>query len=69
MFSWIKGGGIESDFSYFMMVALLVIPSCVDIKEADMPVVMFGPSRKDDQDQIRKPALRLDTDAPREGQE
>jgi O-antigen ligase len=29
MISWIKGGGTESDFSYFLMLALLIIPSCV----------------------------------------
>jgi O-antigen ligase len=29
MASWIKGGGIESDFSYFLVLALLVIPSCL----------------------------------------
>ena len=27
MASWIKGGGMESDFSYFLLLALLVIPS------------------------------------------
>ncbi|HOG47927.1 MAG TPA: O-antigen ligase family protein [Anaerolineae bacterium] len=25
--SWIKGGGMESDYSYFLMLALLVVPS------------------------------------------
>jgi hypothetical protein len=25
--SWIKGGGMEADFSYFLMLALLLIPS------------------------------------------
>ena len=29
MASWIKGGGMETDYSYFLMVALLVIPSCL----------------------------------------
>jgi O-antigen ligase len=27
MASWIKGGGLEVDFSYFLMLALLLIPS------------------------------------------
>ena len=27
MASWIKGGGMESDFSYFLMLAMLLIPS------------------------------------------
>jgi putative inorganic carbon (hco3(-)) transporter len=27
MFSWIKGGGMETDYSYFLMLALLLIPS------------------------------------------
>jgi O-antigen ligase len=26
-FTWIKGGGLESDYSYFLMIALLLIPS------------------------------------------
>jgi O-antigen ligase len=30
MISWIKGGGMESDFTYFLMLALLVIPSQVE---------------------------------------
>jgi putative inorganic carbon (hco3(-)) transporter len=29
--TWIKGGGIESSFSYFLMVALLLIPSHLDV--------------------------------------
>lgn len=29
MASWIKGGGMESDFSYFLILALLLIPSCL----------------------------------------
>jgi len=29
MVSWIKGGGMESDFSYFLMLALLWIPFCI----------------------------------------
>ena len=28
--SWIKGGGMESDYSYFLMLALLLIPSTID---------------------------------------
>lgn len=32
MISWIKGGGTESSFSYFLMVALLLIPSSLDVK-------------------------------------
>jgi putative inorganic carbon (HCO3(-)) transporter len=35
MASWIKGGGMESDFSYFMMVALLLIPSSSIEKSLD----------------------------------
>jgi O-antigen ligase len=27
MASWIKGGGMESEFTYFLMLALLLIPS------------------------------------------
>jgi putative inorganic carbon (HCO3(-)) transporter len=34
MASWIKGGGVESDFTYFLMLALLLIPSSLDV-EAD----------------------------------
>jgi len=30
MASWIKGGGAESDFIYFLMLALLMIPACLD---------------------------------------
>jgi putative inorganic carbon (HCO3(-)) transporter len=29
--SWIKGGGIESDFTYFLILALLVVPSHLDV--------------------------------------
>ena len=29
--SWIKGGGMETDFTYFLMLALLLIPSRLDI--------------------------------------
>jgi hypothetical protein len=32
MFSWIKGGGMESDFSYFLMLALLLIPYTMTAK-------------------------------------
>ena len=32
MFSWIKGGGLEYHFTYFLMLALMLIPSCLDIK-------------------------------------
>ena len=30
MASWIKGGGMEADFTYFLMLALLLIPSGLD---------------------------------------
>lgn len=34
--SWIKGGGMESDFTYFLILALLVIPSQLeDIEEPE----------------------------------
>jgi putative inorganic carbon (HCO3(-)) transporter len=33
MTSWIKGGGMESDFTYFLVLALLVIPFGLDIEE------------------------------------
>jgi putative inorganic carbon (hco3(-)) transporter len=29
MASWIKGGGMESDYSYFLMLGFLLIPSCM----------------------------------------
>jgi putative inorganic carbon (hco3(-)) transporter len=32
MASWVKGGGLESDFTYFLMLAFLLIPSGLDIK-------------------------------------
>jgi putative inorganic carbon (HCO3(-)) transporter len=32
MASWIKGGGMESDFTYFLMLALLLIPACLDLE-------------------------------------
>jgi O-antigen ligase len=32
MASWIKGGGMETDFSYFLMLALLLIPSTLKEK-------------------------------------
>jgi putative inorganic carbon (HCO3(-)) transporter len=35
MASWIKGGGMESDFSYFLMVALLIIPSSLKQQSLD----------------------------------
>jgi len=35
MASWFKGGGMESDFSYFLMLALLVLPSVMDVKSFD----------------------------------
>ncbi len=34
MASWIKGGGMESDFTYFLMLALLLIPSQLDVSSA-----------------------------------
>ncbi len=33
MASWIKGGGMETDFSYFLMLALLIIPSELKIRQ------------------------------------
>lgn len=30
MLSWIKGGGMESDHTYFLMLALLHVPACLD---------------------------------------
>ncbi len=30
--SWIKGGGAEKGFSFFLMMALLILPSCVAIR-------------------------------------
>jgi len=35
MLSWIKGGGMEQAPSYFLLLALLVIPSCLDVTEVD----------------------------------
>jgi O-antigen ligase len=32
MISWIKGGGMESDFTYFLMLALLLVPSGLEVK-------------------------------------
>jgi O-antigen ligase len=32
MLSWIKGGGMESDFTYFLMLGLLLIPGGLDIE-------------------------------------
>jgi len=40
--SWVKGGGMESDFSYFLLLALLVIPSCLQLGE---PVDHLGRER------------------------
>ncbi len=31
MLSWIKGGGMEQDPSYFLMLALLVVPVCLNL--------------------------------------
>jgi putative inorganic carbon (hco3(-)) transporter len=42
IFSWIKGGGMESDFSYFLMLALLTIPSHLNI---DANAVKDNPER------------------------
>jgi putative inorganic carbon (hco3(-)) transporter len=39
MVCWIKSGGMESDFSYFLLLALLVIPACLQLRE---PVDHFG---------------------------
>jgi putative inorganic carbon (hco3(-)) transporter len=35
MASWIKGGGMESDHSYFLMLGLLLIPSRLDIEGSE----------------------------------
>ena len=35
MVSWIKGGGMESDYSYFLMLALLWIPFCIQERSPD----------------------------------
>jgi O-antigen ligase len=35
MISWIKGGGMESDFSYFLILALLTLPSVLDVESFD----------------------------------
>jgi putative inorganic carbon (HCO3(-)) transporter len=35
MASWIKGGGIESDSSYFLLLALLLVPSSLDSRTSD----------------------------------
>lgn len=32
MTSWIKGGGMESNITYFLMLALLLIPTCPDLQ-------------------------------------
>lgn len=31
MVSWFKGGGMQSDFSYFLILALLILPSVLDV--------------------------------------
>jgi O-antigen ligase len=36
MASWIKGGGMESDFTYFLMLALLLIPSCLSTEKMEV---------------------------------
>ncbi len=33
--SWIKGGGMESDITYFLMLALLLIPAGLNIEDLD----------------------------------
>jgi putative inorganic carbon (hco3(-)) transporter len=35
MASWVKGGGLESDFTYFLVLAFLLIPSGLDIKGSE----------------------------------
>lgn len=35
MASWIKGGGMECDFTYFLMLALLLIPAGLDLEDQD----------------------------------
>jgi O-antigen ligase len=32
MASWVKGGGMETDFIYFLVLALLLIPSCLQLE-------------------------------------
>ena len=34
MVSWVKGGGMEADFTYFLMLALLLIPSGLEAAQA-----------------------------------
>jgi putative inorganic carbon (hco3(-)) transporter len=36
MVSWIKGGGIESDHTYFLMIAFLMIPSHIRVDEVEI---------------------------------
>jgi O-antigen ligase len=36
MASWFKGGGMESDYTYFLMLALMLIPSRLDIKNTEI---------------------------------
>jgi O-antigen ligase len=53
--SWFKGGGIESDFTYFLMLALLLVPSSLgskalisaegtDTRDSDMSASRVGAS-------------------------
>ena len=37
MASWIKGGGAEADHIYFLLLALLIIPSCLDVDSIMKP--------------------------------
>ena len=32
LFSWVKGGAIESSYAHFLFLSLLVIPSCLEIR-------------------------------------
>jgi O-antigen ligase len=46
MASWFKGGGMEMAFSYFYMIALMVIPSGMDIETVS--------ARQEPQDSLKK---------------
>jgi O-antigen ligase len=49
MVSWIKGGGMERSFTYFLMLALLLIPSSLDSRaleeDAETNIQLVGQSR------------------------
>lgn len=44
MVSWFKGGGMESHFSYFMILALLTLPSVIDATSLEQPDQLLSPS-------------------------